>query len=103
MATDQTSQKELNEDEIKSLKIKAIKNKIDIRSCKRLRRYVKDRSRPISVELLRSDDIDFILSHKKELKTGIFADKEYPQDIENSRKILRPIFTAAKNSKKYMK
>ena len=100
---EQTTNKELKEDEILALKLKAIKKKINIRSCKRIGRYVKDRSRPISVELLRSEDIDFILANKKELHSGIFADKEYPQDIENKRKILRPILTAAKNSKKYKK
>ena len=77
--------------------------KIDIRSCKRIGWYVKDRSRPISIELLRRDDIDFILTNKKELRTSVFAEKEYPQDVENKRKILRPILTAAKNSKKYRK
>ena len=83
--------------------MKLIRKKVNIRSCKRLRRYVTDRCRPVSVEFMRSEDIDFILSNKKELRSGIFADKEYPQDVENKRKTLRPILTAAKNSKKYRK
>ena len=103
MSIDPANTNELDEEEIKSLKIKAVKKKVNIRSCKRLGRYVKDRPRPISVELLRSEDLDFILTHKKDLRSGIFADKEYPQDVENSRKILRPILTAAKNKKKFTK
>ena len=101
--SDETNTKELNEDELKTLRLKAIKKKIEIRSCKRIGRYIKDRSRPISIELLRRDNIDFILTKKKELRTSVFADKEYPQDIENNRKILRPILTVAKNSNKYRK
>ena len=34
---------------------------------------------------------------------GVFADKEYPADIEKKWKILHPIYTAAKHSKKYRK
>ena len=77
--------------------------KLEIRSCKRVGRYVKDRARPISAEFVRKDDVDFILSNKTNLNKGIFAEKEYPQEIEKKRKILRLIYTAAKKSKKYRK
>ena len=49
------------------------------------------------------DNLDFVLSNKTKLNKGIFTDKEYPPEIESKRKILRPIFTAAKNSAKYRK
>ena len=77
--------------------------KLEIRSRKRVGRYVKDRSRPISTEFVRKEDVEFILSNKTKLNKGVYADKEYPADIEKKRKILRPIYTAAKNSKKYKK
>ena len=77
--------------------------KLEIRSCKRLGRYVKDRAHPISVEFVRKDDVDFILSNKTNLAKGVFADKEYPAEVEKKRKILRPIYTAAKHSTKYRK
>ena len=77
--------------------------KLEIRSCKRLGRYIQGKSRPISAEFLRKDDVDYILSNKTNLQSGIYADKEYPLDIEKKRKILRPIYTAAKQSKKYKK
>ena len=76
---------------------------LEIRSCKRVGKYIKDRARPISAEFVRRDDVDHILSNKSNLKKGIFAEKEYPQEIEKKRKILRPIYTAAKNSRKYKK
>ena len=76
---------------------------LEIRSCKRVGKYVKDRARPISAEFVRKADVDHILSNKTNLRKGIFAEKEYPQEIEKKRKILRPIYTAAKNSKKYKK
>lgn len=66
-------------------------------------RYVKDRGQPISTEFIKKDYVDFILTNKTNLCKGVFADKEYAQEIEKKRKILRPIFTAAKKSKKYCK
>ena len=77
--------------------------KMEIRSCKCLGRYNKDRSRPISIELLCKDDVDFILSCKSKLRKGIYIDKEYPIEIERKRKVLRPILTVAKKQKKFRK
>ena len=77
--------------------------KLEIRSCKRLGRYVKDRARPISAEFVRKEDVEYILSNKRNLNKGVFMDKEYPAEIEKKRQLLRPIFTAAKQSKKYKK
>ena len=77
--------------------------KLEIRSCKRVGRYIKDRSRPISTEFLRKEDVEFILSNKTKLKKGVYADKEFPIEIERKRQLLRPIYTAAKRSAKYKK
>ena len=77
--------------------------KLEIRSCRRLGRYVPGKARPISAEFVHRDDTEYILSNKTNLRKGIFADKEYPLKVEKKRKILRPIFTAAKQSKKYQK
>ena len=57
----------------------------------------------ISAEFVRKKDVEFILSKKSKLNKGVYADREYPTEIEKKRKILRPIFTAAKHSKKYKK
>ena len=77
--------------------------KLEIRNCKRLGRYIKNRSRPISAEFVRKEDVEYILANKTNIKKGVFMEKEYPVEIEKKRKILRPIFTAAKHSKKYRK
>ena len=75
-----------NED-TKEAKLKMAK-KLEIRSCKRLGKYIRGRARPISVEFLRKDDVNHILSNKTSLRKGIFADKEFPQEVEKKRKIL---------------
>ena len=77
--------------------------RLEIRGCKHLGKYNKDRSRPISVELLRKEDMEYILMNKTKLRKGVYVDKEYPIEIERKRKILRPILTAAKKQKKYRK
>ena len=77
--------------------------RLQIRSCRRIGRYNKDRSRPISVEFLRKEDTDFIFTNKSKLRNGIYADREYPVEIEKKRKLLRPILTVAKKHKKFRK
>ena len=92
----------ISAEETPEAKLKMAK-KLEIRSCKRLGRYIQGKARPISAEFVRKDDVDYILSNKTSLRSGIYADKEYPLDIEKKRKILRPIYTAAKQSMKYKK
>ena len=99
VSTDQTF-KDKNEERKECLK-KA--KRLEIRSCKRLGKYNKERPRPLSVELLRKEDVEYILANKPKLRKGIYADREYPIEIERKRKILRPILTAAKKQKKYRK
>ena len=62
--------------------------RLEIHCCKRLGKYNKYRSRPLSVELLRKEDMDYILMNKSKLRTGVYVDKEYPIEIECKRKIL---------------
>ena len=76
---------------------------IGIRRCKRMGRYNEEstRPRPISLELVHRQDVLYLLENKKRLNKGIYLDKEYSQDVERKRKILRPILQAAKNKPKY--
>ena len=80
---------------------KRIANNLEIRKCRRLGKYLKDRSRPISVDFLRKEDADFIMDNKTELPEGIYADREYSQDTERKRKLLRPILRAARMNKDF--
>ena len=83
-------------------KLKSAK-KIGIRVCKRIGRYNKDKSHPLSVKFLCKEDVDYILNKKTNLRTGVYVDREYPTEIEKKRKLLRPILTAAKKQKKFRK
>ena len=56
--------------------------RIEIQNCRRIGRYVKDRSRPLSVEFVRKEDAEFVFGNKKKLREGIYADREYPIEIE---------------------
>ena len=67
-----------------------------IRRCKWLGRPNPHRPRPISAEFESKKDMDAILEYKYYLPKGVFADKEYCEDTERKRRILRPILRAAK-------
>ena len=65
--------------------------RITIRTCRRLGRFNRNRIRPLSIELVHRDDVDFILDNKMELERGIYIDREYPLEIERKRKTLLPV------------
>ena len=56
------------------------------KNCRKLGRFSKNRSRPVSVELLHKQDVYFILDNRFDLPKGTYVDKEYPIDIEHKRK-----------------
>ena len=86
-------------DEIKLLTAK----RITIKSFRRLGRFSKYRTRPISVELYHKQEIEFILENKFNLDQGIYVDRKYPLDVECKQKILLPVLRAAKRSNEYKK
>ena len=91
-------------DKLEELKLRLkLAKRLEIRCCKRIGKYNKDRPQPLSVELLRKEDMELILLNKTKLRKGVYVDKEYPFEIERKRKILRPILTAAKKQKKFRK
>ena len=45
-------------------------------------------------------DVQFILRNRKRLPKGIFVSEDYPEEWVNRRKILKPIFNAAKKNPK---
>ena len=74
---------------------------ISILRCLRLGRYSRNRPRPISIELLHKQDIEFLLDNRFDLPRGIYVDKEYPVEIERKRKTLLPVLRAAKKLTSY--
>ena len=74
---------------------------LTIRKCRRLGKFKRDRIRPISVEFVHKEDRTYILENRSYLNEGIFADKEYPTEVERVRRSLLPILRTAKKLDKY--
>ena len=74
---------------------------IVIKNCCRLGRFSRNRYRPVSVELLHKQDVEFILENRFNLPRGTYVDQEYPIDIECKRKTLLPVLRAAKQLSNY--
>ena len=83
-------------------KINASKQ-LTFQRCRRLGRYSKHRSRPLSIEMTHKQDTEFILENRFDLPRGIYVDREYPIDIERKRKTLLPVLKAAKRLSNYKK
>ena len=71
-----------------------IASKIPI-STSRIGRYNSMRNRPIRVTFACKSDADLLLERRKKLQDGVFVDREYSEDDEKDRKLLRPILKAA--------
>ena len=76
---------------------------LSIQKTKRIGRFSVDRGRPISISFSRYEDVEYLLTYKKYLPEGIYLDKEYCEEIEKRRKLLRPIMRCAKNQEGYRK
>ena len=79
----------------------ATARKMRIKSAKRVGIYSAKRNSPISVCFERYCHAEYVLWNKKYLPKGIFADKEYTEETENNRRILRPILRAARANENY--
>ena len=62
-----------------------------------LGKYNSKRGRPISVSFNYKEDADYVYENKSNLKKGVYLDREYNEETENNRRILRPILKAARS------
>ena len=90
------------EGENPTIKLAMAKNMV-IKKCKRVGRFSRTRARPITVEFLQCQDVEYIMENKNFLQRGIYVDREYVAEIERKRRILLPILKAAKQVNDYKK
>ena len=74
---------------------------IPIINTRRLGRPSENRTRPVRIKYKNKDDAITPLNNKKSLAKGIYANREYSQETEKCRHMLRPILKAAKNIDEY--
>ena len=71
--------------------------RIPIKKSTRIGKYISRRGRPIKVQFVYQEDCEYLLANKSYLPNGVFVDRQYSEETENKRRILRPIYKAAKN------
>ena len=67
----------------------------------RLGKFRSGNCRPISVCFEKKSHAEILFQSKKHLPKGIYVDREYTNEVEQSRRILRPILKLAKSHDKY--
>ena len=77
--------------------------KMVIRTCKRIGRFNRNRARPVSVEFVHQEDVEYIVENRSYLSEGVFADYEYSPEVERKRRLLLPILRTAKQMISYRK
>ena len=74
---------------------------LSIQKTKRIGKFNKDRNRPISITFSKYEDVEYLISYKRYLPSGTYLDREYCEEVERKRKLLRPIMRCAKNHTDY--
>ena len=73
-----------------------IARNIPISNIRRLGAYNPLKTRPISVEFTCKADVEYLMENKRNLKRGIYVEREYGPETEKNRRLLRPIFNSAR-------
>ena len=75
--------------------------RVPIVKLQRLGPFQRDRIRPVLCQFLRYSDVNLILRNRGQLPNEVFVQEDYPLEIEERRRTLRPIFNKAKNMPQY--
>ena len=67
----------------------------------RLGPFIRERSRPILCQFLHHKDVQLVLRNRGQLPYNVYAKEDYPAEIENRRRLLRPIFNKARKTDHY--
>ena len=78
-----------------------IVRKIGFRDIRCLGEYREHRNRPILLEFEKRVSAEFLLENRKQLPRGVFVDREYSEEVERERRLLRPILKKAKSLREY--
>lgn len=76
-------------------------NQVQIVRLRRLGPYFRNRDRPVLCQFLKYSDVQLILRNRGQLPHNVFVKEDFPPEIEERRRVLRPIFNKAKNMDKY--
>ena len=76
---------------------------LSIQKTKPMGKFTMEKSRPISITFRKYEDVEYLLTYKRYLPRGIYLDKEYCEEIEKRRKLLRPIMRCAKKHDNFKK
>lgn len=71
-------------------------NQVQIVRLRRLGPYIRDGARPVLCQFLKYSDVQLILRNRGQLPHNVFVKEDYPPEIEDRRRMLRPIFNKAK-------
>ena len=78
-----------------------IVRKIGFRDIRCLGEYREHRNHPILLEFEKRVSAEFLLENRKLLPRGVFVDREYSEEFECERRLLRPILKKAKSLCEY--
>ena len=76
-------------------------SKVPINRIHRTGPFIRDQCRPVVCHFAKYDDVQLIMKNRMQLPHLVFVREDFPEEIENRRRVLRPIFNKARKSEKY--
>ena len=76
-------------------------SRVPITRIQRVGSFVRGQTRPVVCHFLNYDDVQLIMKNRMQLPHMVFVREDFPVEIENRRRVLRPIFNKARKSEKY--
>ena len=75
--------------------------RVPFNKIQRLGPYVKGRNRPIVCHFARYCDVEILMRNRSQLPDNVYIREDFPAQIEDRRRILRPIFNKARKLDAY--
>ena len=63
--------------------------------------YIRGQNRSVVCHFIKYDDVQLIMRNRMQLPHMVFVREDFPTEIENRRRVLRPIYNKARKLEKY--
>ena len=76
-------------------------SRVPISRLHRVGSYIRGQNRPVVCHFMKYDDVQLIMRNRMQLPHMVFVREDFPSEIENRRRVLRPIYNKARKMDKY--
>ena len=76
-------------------------HKIPLSKIQRLGPFIRGQTRPVVCHFVRHHDVEVLMRNRMQLPDKVYLREDFPSEVEDRRRVLRPIFNKAKKMPEY--